>query len=86
MWTLLIFFMILSFGYPCWIPTNEKPMDRARNFKICLFLIGCSIFTIDALIIDTFLDINARLIKRGDQVLLSISTIFKSVNIILSEL
>ena len=50
-WTLLIFFLILSFGNPCWIPTN-------RSFS--LTDVNCWVSKIDTLIgciLDTFLDI-----------------------------
>ena len=59
--TLLILFLILSFRYPCWVPTNKSSLiDCGKNFKISQILIGCLISTIDTLIgciLDTFLDI-----------------------------
>ena len=64
LWTLLIFFLILSFGYPFWLDSDKQEFsDCPQNFKISQLLIGCSVSIINTLIgciLDTFLGINVR--------------------------
>ena len=64
LWTLLIFSLILSFGYTCWIPTNKSSLiDRARKFKIILavWFLQSTFWYSDWYILDTFLEVSVRL-------------------------
>ena len=90
LWPLLIFCLIPSSKYPCWIPTNKNFLNNClQNSKFSRLLIGCSVSKISTLIdyilhfpgylcMITFI---CRLLKREDQALISISTIRFSAKI-----
>ena len=84
LWPLLIFYLITSSRYPCWIPTNKNFLNNSlQNYKFSRLPIGCSVSKISTLIgyILHFpgylckIKFICRLLKREDQPLISISTI-----------